>query len=257
VTRQGSGYPSIGDLGLVGDGQSVALLGPDGHVEFFCPLRFDAPPLIWPLLDRQRGGHLHIAPVEDVTTTMTYLPDTAVLRYDYAGTFGRARSIAMRWPVEPGTQELLWLAEGLEGQLTFEVKARPEPDFGRQGTQLSLDQKMITYTGDHPTIQLATGIPARDMNGSAIGSAVLHAGQRWGFRLRVAETAETPTYVADAAAGVARDLGADRPGVAGLDGRHHLRRPGARAGRAQRDHAQAAHVRGDRRGHGGGHDVAA
>ncbi len=117
MTSEASGYPPIGDLGLVGDGQSVALLGPDGQVEFFCPLRFDAPPLIWPLLDRQRGGHLHIAPVDDVTTTMTYLPDTAVLRYEYAGALARTRAtIALRWPAEPEVQELLWLVEGSKGR---------------------------------------------------------------------------------------------------------------------------------------------
>ncbi len=201
-----TGYPAIGDLGLVGDGQSVVLLGPNGQVEFFCPLRFDAPPVIWPLLDRQRGGHLHIAPVDDVKTTMSYLPDTAVLRYEYAGALGRARStIAMRWPPEPGAQELLWLVEGLEGQMTFEVKVRPQPDFGRRRTHLTLDRHLIAYTGDHPAMQLATAIPASDMNGSAIGSAVLQAGERWGFRLRVADTALAASYVADAP-DVARDL---------------------------------------------------
>jgi GH15 family glucan-1,4-alpha-glucosidase len=206
MTQKASGYPPIGDLGLVGDGQSVALLGPDGHVEFFCPLRFDAPPLIWPLLDRQRGGDVHVGPADDVTTTITYLPDTAVLRYEYVGTSGRARStIAMRWPADRGTQELLWLVEGLEGQLTFEVNVHPEPDFGRQDTQLTLDQHQITYTGDHPTVDLATGIPVSDMNGSASGSAVLREGQRWGFRLWVGEAGKAPSHVADAA-DVAREL---------------------------------------------------
>jgi hypothetical protein len=30
MTQKASGYPPIGDLGVVGDGQSVALLGPEG-----------------------------------------------------------------------------------------------------------------------------------------------------------------------------------------------------------------------------------
>jgi hypothetical protein len=200
MSSQASGYPPIGDLGVVGDGKSVALLGPDGHVEFFCPLRFDAPPLIWPLLDRQRGGDLHIGALDDVATTMTYLPDTAVLRYQYAGASGRARStIAMRWPVEPGSQELLWLVEGREGKLTFQVNVRPEPGLGRQGTQLTLAQHLITFTGDHPAFDLTTAIPVSDMNRSAIGSAVLRARQQWGFRLRVGQAREAPSQVADAA----------------------------------------------------------
>jgi hypothetical protein len=149
---------------------------------------------------------LRIGPLDDVTTTTTYLPDTAVLRHEYAGASGRARStIAMRWPVEPGSQELLWLVEGLEGQLTFQVNVRPEPGFGRQGTPLTLAQHLITFTGDHPAIDLTTAIPVSDMNRSASGSAVLRAGQQWGFRLRVGQAPKAPSQVVDPA-DVARDL---------------------------------------------------
>lgn len=59
-------YPAIADLAAIGDGHSLALLGPDARVEWFCPTRFDADPAVWPLLDRTRGGHLHIAPVDCV-----------------------------------------------------------------------------------------------------------------------------------------------------------------------------------------------
>ncbi len=208
MTAEPTGYPEIGDLGVIGDGQSVALLGPDGHVEFFCPLRFDAPPLIWPLLDRQRGGHLHITPVGEVSAARTYLPDTAVLRYDYTGSHGRARStIAMRWPAEPGVQELLWLVEGLEGQMTFDVRLAPRPDFGRRRTHATLDRRWISYTGDHPTLELATPIAAQALAGAAVGRDTLSAGQRWGFRLRVADTALAPSPGPDPDPdGVAGDL---------------------------------------------------
>ncbi len=101
-------YPPIEGLVAIGDGHSMALLGPDARVEWFCPTRFDAPPAVWPLLDRARGGHLHIAPVECVCTGVGYLPGTGVVRYDWVGTRGRARmTMAMRWPQEEQTQEIL------------------------------------------------------------------------------------------------------------------------------------------------------
>jgi hypothetical protein len=197
-------YPPIGDLAAIGDGQSLALLGRNGQVEFFCPLRFDAPPLVWPLLDRERGGHLHIAPVDDVVTTRSYLPDTAVLRCEHAGRLGRARTtLAMRWPPEPAVQEVVWLVEGLEGKMTFEVKVDPRPDFGRRRTRLTLDRHLIPYTGDHPAVELATAIPADAIDGAAVGSATVRAGERWGVRLRVGDSALGLTAGADA---VARDL---------------------------------------------------
>ncbi|XVN16075.1 hypothetical protein QZH46_09735 [Pseudomonas corrugata] len=49
-------YPSINSLAALGDGRSIAVIGPDGGLEWFCPGRFDAAPLIWPLLDRAHGG---------------------------------------------------------------------------------------------------------------------------------------------------------------------------------------------------------
>ena len=43
-------FPDIGALAPLGDGRSAALVGPDAAIEFFCPLRFDAPALVFPLL---------------------------------------------------------------------------------------------------------------------------------------------------------------------------------------------------------------
>ncbi len=207
MTVEPTRYPPIGDLAAIGDGRSLALLGQDGQVEFFCPLRFDAPPLVWPLLDRERGGRLSIAPVGDVVTSTSYLPDTAVLRCEHAGSRGRARStVAMRWPPEPGVQEVLWLVEGVEGQLTFEVKLQPRADFGRRRTQLTLDRHLIACTGAHPSVELASALPADAVDGAAVGSAPLNAGQRWGFRLRVTDSAGGLTAGAEADS-VARDLG--------------------------------------------------
>jgi GH15 family glucan-1,4-alpha-glucosidase len=207
VSTQRTTYPPIGDLAAIGDGQSLALLRQGGQVEFFCPLRFDAPPLIWPLLDRERGGHLHVAPVDEVITTTSYLPDTGVLRCEYQGSLGRARTtLAMRWPPEPGVQEVLWLVEGVEGEMAFEVKVDPRPDFGRQRTHLTLNRHLIAYTGGYPRVDLATAIPADAAEGGAVGSATLRAGERWGFRLRITDGPQGLTSADADADAVARDL---------------------------------------------------
>ena len=59
-------YPMIASLAAVGDGRSMALVGPDGNVEWFCPRCFDGTPLIWPLLDRDRGGRLQLSTPGDL-----------------------------------------------------------------------------------------------------------------------------------------------------------------------------------------------
>src|SRR3546814_13183485 len=82
-------YPSIASLAAIGDGHSMALVGPDGNVEWFCPQRFDVTPLIWPLLDRQRGGRLQLSTPGDGKTH--YLDDSAVLEFEVHSVSGSAR----------------------------------------------------------------------------------------------------------------------------------------------------------------------
>lgn len=47
---------------VVADGQTAALVGADGTVDWWCPERLDGPPLLWRLLDPE-GGALRVGPV--------------------------------------------------------------------------------------------------------------------------------------------------------------------------------------------------
>ena len=46
-----TGYLPIEEHGIVGDLRTVALVGTDGTVDWYCPARFDAPSLFGALLD--------------------------------------------------------------------------------------------------------------------------------------------------------------------------------------------------------------
>jgi hypothetical protein len=130
-----SAYPSISSLAAIGDGYSLALVGPDARIEWYCPLRFDSHPLLWPLLDRGRGGVLRIAPAGPVETRVRYLPGTAVLEFEWRGADGEALAqIGMAWPNSRESQEILWLIEGRRGRMDLDVSFRPSPGFGRDRT---------------------------------------------------------------------------------------------------------------------------
>ncbi len=60
--RTRDGYPPLEDLGLIGDGSTVALVGHDGNICCLCLPRFDSEPLLCGLLDRERGGQFSITP---------------------------------------------------------------------------------------------------------------------------------------------------------------------------------------------------
>jgi GH15 family glucan-1,4-alpha-glucosidase len=188
-------YPPIEALAAIGDGHSMALLGPDARVEWFCPTRFDAAPAVWPLLDRAQGGHLHIAPVDCVCTDVAYLPGTGVLRYEWAGSLGRARmTVAMRWPQEGHAQEILWLLEGLEGQVSVEVAAQFRTDWGRRACHLTTARESASWTNGELAFQITGPVALEQFGDRAVGNGTLTAGQRWGFRLRVAPHAVAPSF---------------------------------------------------------------
>lgn len=95
-------YPPIGSLTAIGDGYSLALLGPDAAVEWWCPLRFDADPLIW--------WHL--------------------------GTGSVRVTSAMAWPRPRGSPQLIFHAEALAGDSDVELEFRPQPGWGQTPSEL-------------------------------------------------------------------------------------------------------------------------
>lgn len=56
------GYLPIAGHGVIGDLRTAALVGREGTIDWYCPLRFDAPSLFGAILDARRGGHWSICP---------------------------------------------------------------------------------------------------------------------------------------------------------------------------------------------------
>ncbi|MER6464072.1 glycoside hydrolase family 15 protein [Streptomyces sp. NPDC048409] len=72
-------YPPIAEHGLIGDLRTVALVGSDGTIDWYCCPSFDAPSVFAALLDAERGGHFALAPAVPARTKQFYFPDTNVL----------------------------------------------------------------------------------------------------------------------------------------------------------------------------------
>src|SRR5438093_1916019 len=73
-------YLPIAEHGIIGDLHSIALVGTDGRIDWYCCPSFDSPSVFGAILDRERGGYYRIAPiVEDCAPKQLYLPDTNVL----------------------------------------------------------------------------------------------------------------------------------------------------------------------------------
>ncbi|HEX8860207.1 MAG TPA: glycoside hydrolase family 15 protein [Actinomycetes bacterium] len=85
------GYLPLEDLGLIGDGTTVALVGLDGSIPWLCLPRFDAEPLLCGLLDHARGGHFSVTPEDLREARQRYEPDTGVLVTELRSATGLVR----------------------------------------------------------------------------------------------------------------------------------------------------------------------
>src|SRR5262252_6086384 len=73
-------YLPIAEHGLIGDLHTVALVGTDGTIDWYCCPRFDSPSVFAAILDRSRGGRFRIAPaMPEGQVKQLYFPDSNVL----------------------------------------------------------------------------------------------------------------------------------------------------------------------------------
>jgi alpha,alpha-trehalase len=70
--RTRDGYLALEDLGLIGDGETAALVGIDGTIPWLCLPRFDSEPVFCGLLDQASGGHFVVAPRDLRTARQRY-----------------------------------------------------------------------------------------------------------------------------------------------------------------------------------------
>jgi alpha,alpha-trehalase len=132
--RLREGYPPLEDLGLIGDGATVALVGLDGTIYWLCLPRFDSEPVFCGLLDRNRGGHFTITPDELTEARQRYEPDTGVLVTELRSPSGVVRltdALALRSgadltdDVPGGRGELVRSAVVLDGSVRLRVELEP------------------------------------------------------------------------------------------------------------------------------------
>jgi GH15 family glucan-1,4-alpha-glucosidase len=129
-------YLPIAEHGLIGDLHSVALVGTDGTIDWYCPGRFDAPSLFASILDTERGGYYRIQPtMPGWKAKQLYFPDTNVLitRFltpDGVGEVEDFMPIAHS-STERARHRLVRRVMVVRGQMEFAVEACPRFDYGR------------------------------------------------------------------------------------------------------------------------------
>jgi GH15 family glucan-1,4-alpha-glucosidase len=192
------GYQPIENYGVVGNLQTVALVGIDGSIDFLCFPYFDSPTLFGGLLDAQRGGHFSLSPVfQSSRPKQIYLSNSNILLTRFLSPEGVAEvsdympiSLESPGPSYEPVRQLIRSAKCIRGEVRFKMVCDPKFDYGRakHSVEVLSSQEVrlipeINENGVGPLrLRAQTRLQVKE-DGSVVADFVLRAGERVFFIL--------------------------------------------------------------------------
>ena len=205
---QPNDYAPIENHGIIGDLNTVALVGTDGTIDFMCYPHFDSPSIFASLLDSERGGRFKLAPIlQEDSRKQIYLSDSNVLLTRFLSAEGVAEVSDFMAIEELGhAHDLIRRIKTVRGQIRYEMIFEPRFDYGR--AQFTIQEKAdgAIFTSQGPdalAIRLRASVPLTLREGGAYAEFTLGIGESASFIMEEARKGETspssqPHYVADA-----------------------------------------------------------
>ena len=199
---QGTYHP-IENYGVIGNLQTVALIGMDGSIDFCCFPYFDSPTIFASLLDSERGGRFILSPLfQHRRPKQMYLSNSNILLTRFLSPDGVAEvcdfmPISLEsWSdrVEP-VHQLIRRAKCVRGDVKFEMTCAPRLDYGRAKQSVKLlSEKEALFTPDSgessiKPVRLRAEVPLAIREGRVEAEFVLRAGEKALFILEGDEDA--------------------------------------------------------------------
>jgi GH15 family glucan-1,4-alpha-glucosidase len=186
----------VADHGVIGDLRSVALVGTDGTIDWYCCPRFDAPSVFGAILDSARGGHYRIAPVGEFSTKQMYMPDTNVLITRFLSPAG-VGEVQDFMAIGPGPQRLVRRVSCITGRVRFRLECEPRFNYARDSHEVSLTAGSAVFTS--PGLVLALqGAAAMTPTGAGVATEFsLAAGETASFVLQELASRQLPARLSE------------------------------------------------------------
>jgi GH15 family glucan-1,4-alpha-glucosidase len=117
-------------LGMIGDGETAALVSRQGSIDWLCLPRFDSPACCSALLGNRDHGHWTIAPEHPVLRAeQRYQPDTVILETDLTSKEGTIR-LTDFMPIRSQNPIVIRIVTGLSGSVPTRLTAAFRFDYG-------------------------------------------------------------------------------------------------------------------------------
>ncbi len=140
-------YLPIEDYGVIGDLNTIALVGLNGSIDFLCFPEFDSPSVFASLLDAEKGGFYRICTDNNpVKHKQLYLPDTNVLLTRFLSPEG-VGEITDFMPVEElfVGNVLIRRVTTVRGCMRYSMNCRPRFSYARSSHETECNGNEIIF----------------------------------------------------------------------------------------------------------------
>ncbi len=169
---------------------TVALVGIDGSIDWFCFPHFDSPSVFAALLDDEKGGRFRIAPTaEEIKHKQFYWPDTNVLVTRFFAPDG-VGEVTDLMPVgdfkgeDQHDHQLFRRVTVVRGTMAFRLECSPAFNYALDEHKLKITPEGACFYSDKLCLGLATRLKLEKNGNGAVAEFTLHEGQSAIFLLQ-------------------------------------------------------------------------
>ena len=171
------------DYAIIGDTQTIALVGNTGSIDWLCFPRFDSGACFAALLGEPRHGRWAIAPRGQVRCVgRRYRDATLVLETELANDEGTIRVIDFM-PIRDHTPDLVRIVEGVRGRVTVDVELVVRYDYGSVVPWVRREAGRLHAVAGPDALVLATPIETRGRGATTVAEFTVGPGDRVPFAL--------------------------------------------------------------------------
>ncbi len=141
-------FQPIENYGVIGNMQSIALVGIHGSIDFLCYPDFDSPTVFAALLDDEKGGCFWIQPqLTDMRTRQLYLPDTNILLTRFLAEEGVAELTDFMPIGDDGDDpdEIIRMVKVIRGNVHFTMHCRPRFNYGMSAHVAKVSERCAKF----------------------------------------------------------------------------------------------------------------
>ncbi len=181
-------YLPIQDHGVIGNLRTVALVGNNGNIDWFCFPHFDSPSIFAAILDDKKGGHFHIYPDQaEVTHKQFYWPGTNVLvtRFLSADGIGEITDYMPLGSTGLDRQfnGLIRRVKAVRGEVGFKMECFPAFNYARDSPSIKMVDGGVKFHGPAISIALASDVELQRQGSGVVAEFRLREGETASFEL--------------------------------------------------------------------------